>query len=149
MAKPAGSKPITRNQERFASWMSDVLVYIVVLNLFVEYVDAVVIDSFAISILTAVLLKLLLDVLVGVEHRVAHYFTRRGGTLFKVLGIVSTFLILFLSKFAILEVVDLVFGDHVELGHFVEIVALIIAMIAARLIFQRIYERLGDSAQAS
>ena len=45
---------ITKKQRIFASWTSDVLVYIVVLNLFVEFVDAVVIDSFWISILTAV-----------------------------------------------------------------------------------------------
>ena len=43
---------ITRKQEIFFSWMSDVLIYTVVLNLFVEYADAVVIDSFTISILT-------------------------------------------------------------------------------------------------
>ena len=29
----------------------------------------------------------------------------------------TTFSILFLSKFVILEVVNFVFGDHVELGH--------------------------------
>ena len=61
---------ITENQQRYMSWTSDVLVYIVVLNLFVEFVDAIVIDSFWISILTAVLLKALLDVVIRLEHRV-------------------------------------------------------------------------------
>ena len=51
---------MTRAQQRFASWTADVLVYIVVLNLFVDFVDTIVIDSFWISILTAVLLKLCL-----------------------------------------------------------------------------------------
>jgi len=136
---------ITRNQRRFASWMTDVLVYIVVLNLFVEYSDAIVIDSFTISILTAVLLKLLLDVVVGLEHRVRDYFDERSDTFFKILGLVTTFSILFLSKFAILEVVNFVFGDHVELGHFIDIIALIVAMMATRAIFGRIYVRLGHS----
>lgn len=149
MATTSGAVTITRNQQRFASWMTDVLVYIVVLNLFVEFVDAVVIDSFWISILTAVLLKLILDVLAGVEHRVSHYFKERGGVVSRILGIVSTFLILFLSKFAILEIVDIVFGDHVDLGHFIEIVGLIVSMIGAKLIFHRIYDSLGDSRSAS
>lgn len=140
---------ITPAQRRFASFMTDVLIYTVVLNLFVEHVDAIVIDSFGISILTAVLLKILLDLITGIEHRVANYFKQRSGTLNKVLGYVSVFLILSLSKFVILEVVDLVFGDHVELGHFVEIVALIVAMIAARLIFQKIYESLGEPEPAA
>ena len=135
---------ITRNQERFASWMTDVLVYTVVLNLFVEYWDAIVIDSFTISLFTAVLLKLLLDILTGVEHRVAHYFQQREGTLYKVLGVASIFAILFLGKLVILEVVDIVFGDHVDLGHFIDVVALIIAMIAATQLMRWFYRRLGE-----
>lgn len=48
---------ITRSQARFVSWVADVLVYIVVLNLFVEWAPAVVIESFTVSILTAIALK--------------------------------------------------------------------------------------------
>ena len=134
----------TRAQQRFTSWVSDVLVYIVVLNLFVEFVDTIVIDSFWISILTAILLKLMLDSLVGLEHRVAGYFRAREGRLYKVLGALSIFSILFFGKLLILEAVNLVFGDHVELGHFIEIVALIITMMGTRAAMQAIYEWLGS-----
>jgi len=134
---------ITKNQKRFASWVADVLVYIVVLNLFVEYIDAIIIDSFTISILTAVALKALLDLIIGFEHRVNASFQERGGTVNKILGVVATLSILFLSKFVILEVIDILFRDHVELGGFLWIVALIIAMMATRAIVQVIYERLG------
>ncbi len=48
---------MTSAQASYVSWMADVLVYIVV----VEFHHAIVIDSFWISILTAILLKLLLD----------------------------------------------------------------------------------------
>ena len=58
------------------------------------------------------------------------------------------FLILFLSKFLILEIVNLVFGDRVELGHFVELVVLIVTMIVARAIADWIYRRLGSHAEA-
>ena len=138
---------MTRAQQRFASWTADVLVYIVVLNLFVEFVDTIVIDSFWISILTAVLLKLLLDAVIGVEHRVAAFFRAREGGVNKALGLASVFAILFFSKFLILEAVDFVFGDHVELGHFVEIVALIVAMMLTRRLVQAVYERLGRAAR--
>lgn len=139
----SGAVAMTRAQQRFASWVADVLVNIVVLNLFVEFVDTIVIDSFWISILTALLLKLLLDAVLGLEHRVAAFFKARGGVVNKALGLASVFAILFLSKFVILEAVDIVFGDHVELGHFIEIVVLIVAMIVARVALQTVYERLG------
>jgi hypothetical protein len=129
----------------FFSWTRDVLIYVVVLNLFVEYVDKIVIDSFTISILTAILLKALLDVILGLEHRVAHFFEARPGKLSKFLRIMSTWLILFLSKFLILEAVDLVFGDHVELGKFVHVLSLVIALMVAREVVHRIYIVLGSS----
>ena len=134
---------ISKKQEIFFSWTSDVLIYTIVLNLFVEYVDAVVIDSFTISILTAILLKAMLDRLVGLEHRVRAFFRPKEGTIFRVLSIVSVLSILFFGKLLILEVVNFVFGDHVELGHFIDVVALIIGMMGARWFVKWIYERLG------
>jgi len=136
---------ITRKQDIFFSWMSDVLIYTVVLNLFVEYVDAVVIDSFTISILTAVLLKILLDLVMRLEHRVHHFFAEKEGAFFKVGGTVSLFAILFLGKLFILEAVNFVFGDHVELGHFVEVLALVLALMITRRLVQVFYKWLGES----
>jgi len=136
---------VTKKQRRFLSWSTDVLIYIVVLNLFVEFVDAIVIESFWISILTAVLLVALLDIVGGIEHRVATSFSQRKGTMFRLLGYVTAFLILFVSKFIILEVVNFVFGDQVELGHFLDVLVLIIAMIAARTIVEKIYDALGTA----
>lgn len=137
---------ITEKQHQYVSWTSDVLVYIVVLNLFVEFVEAIVIDSFWISILTAVLLKALLDIVIRLEHRVGDFFDKKGGQFFKFVGIATKFLILFTSKLIILEVVDIVFGDHVELGHFIEVLTLIIAMMAAKAIMVKLYQSLGEPA---
>ena len=53
--------------------------------------------------------------------------------------------ILVAGKLLILEVVNWVFGDEVNLGHFFEVLVLIVAMIVAREVVQRIYERLGES----
>ena len=135
---------ITTRQSVYLSWTTDVLIYTIVLNLFVEYADAVVIDSFTISILTAVLLKILLDIVLGFEHRVHGYFASKEGAFFKVIGTVSLFSILFVGKLFILEVVNFVFGDHVELGHLVEVIALILALMVTREVFHRFYIWLGD-----
>jgi hypothetical protein len=48
-----GSALPTARQTAFLSWMTDVLIYVVVINLFVEYLPTVVIESFTISVLTA------------------------------------------------------------------------------------------------
>jgi hypothetical protein len=141
---PIASLTPTRRQTIFFSWTKDVLIYVVVLNLFVEYVDAVVIDSFTTSVFTAILLKTLLEVILGIEHRVAHFFAARPGNLSKFLRVMSTWLLLFSSKFLILKVEDLVFGDHVELGTFAHVLGLVIALMVSRQIVQRIYSALGE-----
>lgn len=134
---------ITQAQARFVSWVSEVLLDIVVLNLFVEYVHTIVIDSFAISVLTALLMKLAIDAVKGLEHRVASYFRAKQGLIWRALGLLSVFSILFLSKFVILELVNIVFGDHVELGHFIEVVAIILTMLAGNALLQLVFRQLG------
>lgn len=140
---PAEPQTITPAQARFISWVSEVLVDIVVLNLFVEFVHTVVIDSFYISILTAVLLKLMVDAVKGLEQAVSAYFAAKQGGKWKAVRFLAVGLILFLSKFLILEVVNFVFGDHVELGSFVDIVALVVTMLAANFILLGVYQTLA------
>jgi len=141
-AAAGGPVLITPRQARFLSWMSDVLIYVVVINLFVEYAPSVIIESFTISLFTALLLKLLLDRILGFEHRVRAWFGRRPGTGWRILGLGATWGILFLSKFVIIEVTHLIFRDSVELGGFLQVVVLIIAMIAARRGLGFVYTRL-------
>ena len=114
-----------------------------VLNLLVEFVPSVVIDSFYISILTAVFLRLLLEVAIQLEHRVAAYVRARDSKTLRVLGPVAMFLILFASKLVILELVDIVFGKHVDLGGFLEIIAIAIALMAVEHTLQWVFALLG------
>jgi heme-degrading monooxygenase HmoA len=147
--KRTGVVTITSEQQWFTSWALDVLVYVVVLNLFVEFVDAIVIESFWISILTAVLLQALLTVVVGLESHVGAFFEHMGSTWSRVTEVVAKFVILFTSKLLILEIVNFVFGDQVELGHFVDVLVLIIAMMGATAIVRRIYAGLGQTGLPS
>jgi hypothetical protein len=144
VASDTGEIIVTRRQMLFASWVTDVLVYVVVLGLFVEYVPSVVTESFIISIFTAVVLKLLIDAIAGLEHRVSDWFKRREGSGWRVLRLVTMFSILFFSKFAILEIIDIVFGDRVTLGGFVGVAVLVVTMILARLAVTWTYRCLGD-----
>ncbi len=139
---------LTKQQEVFYSWTSDVLIYTVVLNLFVEYASNVIIESFTISILTAILLKILLDLVMDTEERVRDYFARRDGIIYRVLGAVSLFAILFVGKLFILEAVNFVFGDKAQLGHFVEVLALVLALMITRELFHRIFLWLGTPAES-
>ncbi|MBT8240299.1 MAG: hypothetical protein KJN63_03645 [Acidimicrobiia bacterium] len=137
---------ISGAQLLFIGVVTNVLVNIVVLNLFVEYFDKVMIDRFTISVFTAVLLTVLLWLITRIEERVHHYFfDEHEGTGSRILGVAAIWAILFGSKFLILEVVDWVFGDHVELGKLIEVILLVIAMLVANGVMQSIFRRLGPA----
>ena len=144
-ATPAGPESrAAKSSSRRGSRMSSL--YIVVLNLFVEYVPKVVTESFTISIFTAVVLKLLIDAIARLEHRVRDWFKRREGSGWRAFGLVTMFSILFFSKFVVLEVIDIVFGDRVTLGGFIEVALLVLTMILARLGLTWAYRRLGEDS---
>lgn len=147
--RSADTVVLTRAQAWYADWSIDILIYTVVINLFVQYVDAVVIDSFAISLLTAVLLKVMLVLLGRFEEPVSEYFQSKGTAAAKVVGTVAVFAIIFVGKLLIFEIVTLVFGDDVELGSFPQELALIITMIVARELMNRLFDRLGTDDEAA
>ena len=132
---------ITPAQARFQSWVGDVLIYVVVINLFVEHAPAVIIESFTMSLFTALVLKLMLDCIMGVEHRVSTRLKARDGARWRVIRLFAVWAILFVSKFAILEVTNFIFGDRVTLGSFVHVMVLVLAMVLAREAISLVYQR--------
>jgi len=116
----------------------DVLVYVVVLNLAIEYVPSVISETFTISLLTAVLLKVVLELVLAVKERVLGRLrgaTTRAG---KFAGAVSLWLVAVGSKFVVLELVDLVFRGSVELGGFIQVTLLILTLLASRALVRRL-----------
>ena len=146
--EPTDQRTITQAQFLFARALTEILVSIVVLNLFVEWVHAVVIDSFTVSVLTAILLWLMLRGTMRLERRVSAFFRRKKGAVFRLLRYLSVWAILFVSKFVILEIVALVTAGRAVLGHFFEIVAIVVALMVAEALLNWVYMKLGSSLAA-
>jgi hypothetical protein len=144
---PADLATVNRAQARFMRYFTAILIDLVVLNLFAEHWDAVHVDNFTITLAAAVLLQVLLKVTIAIEHRVAAFWKSKEGTLAVVMRFLTAWLILFGSKFAILEAVDLAFGGQIEfsgmLHGVVAIILVLTVMVVAELLVVRIYHRLG------
>ena len=110
----------------------DVFVYVVVLNLAVEYVPSVITETFTISLLTAVLLKVVLELVVRVTKSARGRLRAARTPVGKVGAGLLLWAVLVGSKFLVLTLEDLVFGDAVELGGFFAVTLLIIALLLAR-----------------
>ena len=116
----------------------DVFVYVVVLNLFIEYLPAVLSETFTLSLLTAVLLKVILEVVVAMKKRVRARYRRASGPAGKVVAAALLWVVLFGSKFVVLEAVALVFGDRVTLGGFASVTLLVITLLVSRAFVRRL-----------
>ena len=117
----------------------------VVLNLAIEYVPAVISEGFTLSLLTAVLLKVALEMVIVLKTKVIDRLraatTRRG----KVTAALSLWVVAAGSKLVVLELVDLVFGDAVSLGGFIPVTLLVVALLVSRAAVRRL---LHDTPEA-
>jgi hypothetical protein len=128
-------------QPRIAAAVVDVFVYVVVLNLFVEYLPQVISETFTLSLLTAILLKGVLEIVVAAKNRVKARFRQASTPRGKVVAAVLLWVVLFGSKFLVLEVVALVFGDRVSLGGFFSVTALILVLLVSRAVVRRLLQQ--------
>lgn len=144
---PATAEAPSNNQRLFARYLVGALIDLVVLNLFVEYSGRVHVDSFTTSLIAAVLLQILLQATIAVEHWVASFFKGTKGGFWTFARFFCAWLVLFGSKFVILEALALALGDRLRFeGMFHGIVTLIVVVVVMLLVEElvvRIYRRLN------
>jgi hypothetical protein len=144
---PASAQAPSTKQRLFIRYFTGVLIDLTVLNLFDEYSEYVEISSFTISLLAAVLLQVLLKLTISLEHRVAAYFGAQRGGFAKFLRYFSAWLLLFGSKFVILEALTQAFGTNVFFGGplhgLVVLIPIIVVMLVAEEAIVQLYRRLA------
>jgi len=134
-------------QRVFLRYLTATLVDLVVLGLFAEYWEHVVVASFSVMLLAAVVLQVLLKLTIVLEHHVAAFFNARPGGFNKFMRFFTAWLILFGSKFAILEALAFAFGDRLHFGGpwhgIVVLIVVVVALLAVEAILVKVYRRMG------
>lgn len=119
----------------------DVFVYLVVLGVFIQFFPSVISETFLLALLTAILLKVVLEFVVWLKQGAVTRLRAATGVWGRVLGVVTLLIILPGSKFLVLELVAVVFGDAVKLGGFFQVTALIVVLMLARGGVRRLFAR--------
>ena len=144
---PAAAYIASNRQRLFLLYFVGALVDLVVLGLFDQYSDKVYVESFTTMLLASIVLQFLLKGTIAVEHWVASHFKGKAGGWWKALRFFCAWLVLFGSKFVILEALDIAFGDSVSFeGVFHGIVWLIIVVITMVIVEElvvRFYRKLA------
>jgi hypothetical protein len=131
----------TNRQRLVVRYLFGVLINLVVLNLFDEFSDSVTVASFSWSLLAAILLQALLKATIAIEHQVAAFFSARQGAFMRFMRFFGAWVVLFLSKFVILEAITFVVGDRVRFEGMLHGVVPLIIVVVVMLIAEEVIVR--------
>lgn len=118
----------------------------VVLNLAIEYAPEVISESFTLSLLTAALLKIALELVILLKSQILTRLRAADTQRAKLALAVSLWVVAAGSKLVVLELVDLVFGDAVSLGGFIPVTLLILALLLSRAAVRRLLYGIAATA---
>jgi hypothetical protein len=144
---PATATIPSDRQRLFVLFFVGALIDLVIIGLFNEYTDKLHVDGFSTALLAAVVLQLLIKATVSVEHRVLALFKGKTGAWMTALKFFVAWLILFGSKFVILEALSFAFGDgfHFKgvLHGIVWLIIVVVTMIVVEELNLRFYRALA------
>jgi hypothetical protein len=144
---PVAAKIYSDRQRLFILYFTGTLIDLVVLGLFAEYSDKVYVSTFTTALLAAIVLQILLKLTIAAEHRVLAKFTGKVGAAWKAAKYFVAWLILFGSKFVILEALTFVFGHDVHfegvLHGIVWLIIVVVTMVVAEELVVRLYRKLA------
>jgi hypothetical protein len=136
---------INSRQRIFREWTSGTLIYAVVMGFFNDYTDVLRIESFSTVFLAALVMQALTFATFGVKKQVNNWYQGRTGTGTRIAQGFSIWAIMFSSKFVFLWVIDIVFGDAVEINSFVGLMLIIAVMVLVSRLIDAIDRKLGTA----
>ena len=139
---------VTEGQKLFLRYYTGFLMDLVVLNLFAEWWDLVYVSSFTVTLAAALVLQALLKGTIAVEHKVALYWKAKGPGKFNTfMRFFCAWLVLFGSKFVILEAIVQIFGKEVHfLGMWhgvITLIVVVVVMLLAEEVMVRVFRRIS------
>lgn len=121
------------------------LVYSVVLGFFNDYTDILQTRSYSITFFMAFVMQVL-TYLTFEFKKVTAKNTKKIKWKYNYLLVgFSVWLIMFFSKFVFLEVIDIIFGDLVQISGFIGILIIIISMTVIKILIDRLFYWLGTN----
>jgi hypothetical protein len=144
---PAEASMPSDRQRLFLLFFIGTLIDLVVLSLFAEYTEKVYVDTFTTALLAALVLQALLKITIVVEHRILARFKDKAGFAWKSLKYFTAWLILFGSKFVILEALSFFFGKDVHFNGVLHgllwVIVVAVTMVIVEELVVRFYRKLA------
>ena len=138
------SNHLNNNQLLFKELFVGTLIYAIVLGFFNDYTSLVDATSFSYIFFASIVLETLTYLAFLLKKAVVAWLRQYDGVPFRVAMFFSVWLIMFLSKFVFVWVVDLIFGNNININGFFGVLALVLCVTVLHKLADYVFIKLGD-----
>ncbi len=121
------------------------LIYAVVLGFFNDYTAIVTARSFSTIFYSAFVLELLTYLAFKLKGSILTWLKDRKGFGFRALMFFCVWLVMFVSKFVFIWVIDWVFGEYININGFFGILILVLIVTIVHKGADKVFMRIGDN----
>ncbi len=137
-------KNLNSRQIIFKEMVLGTLIYAVVLGFFNDYTEIVNAKSFSTIFFASIVLQILTILAFDLKKQILKFLKNKQGTIYKALRVFSVWLVMFLSKFVFVWVIDQLFGDNININGFFGILAVVVCVTLVHKLADYIFIKLGD-----
>lgn len=120
------------------------LIYAVVLGFFNDYTSIVEARSFSTIFLASVVLQILTSLAFLLKGKIIKWLQNRPRAIYRVLMFFCVWLVMFVSKFVFVWVIDQIFGDNMNINGFFGILLIVVTVTLIHKLANKIFILLGD-----
>lgn len=122
------------------------LIYVVVLGFFNDYTNIVSASSFSTLFMAAFVLELLTCLAFLLKKRIIRWLKGRQGMFYRLLMFFCVWLVMFVSKFVFIWVIDFIFGSAITITGFFGILWLVLCVTIIHKLADKVFIHLGSKA---
>ncbi len=138
------NKLFNSNQIVFKELFVGTLIYAVVLGFFNDYTSIVEARSFSTIFLASVVLQILTSLAFLLKGKIIKWLQNRPRAIYRVLMFFCVWLVMFVSKFVFVWVIDQIFGDNMNINGFFGILLIVVTVTLIHKLANKIFILLGD-----
>lgn len=140
----SNNKIFNSRQILFKELFVGTLIYAVTLGFFNDYTSIVYAKSFSTIFYSAAVLEILTYLAFLVKGKIVSGLKERQGLIYKILTFFFVWLVLFLSKLLFIWVIDVIFGNNININGFFGILFIVLCVTIVSKLADKIFIMLGD-----
>lgn len=146
---PQRATGFNARQLAFVELLVGSLIYVVVLGFLRDYTSIVEAKSFSRIFMASVVLEIMTYGALQLKELTVHWLTGRDGWIYTAAMFFCVWLIMFVSKFVFIGVLDLLFGNYVHVNGFFGILLVVVLVTVVHRLAYAVFWRLGDKRMDS